>query len=651
MGTSTGLTGGGSPPVAVPVVLATAAGDARGDEALAAALAVSASDENRAAQRVEVGESGARRPTLLASPAARECESQLGGTGANAAARGLLCHLAAGDGEEGLDRAAEAAARLPDCAECVVRVDASLWQVALEHSRLRPNAALLRVELPRDRSLAALAVRDLRSRGLAMRIAVRPLGWAVARRALAGVRLGGSEGERVQRWSRLLLGDGQALPLLLGGIALLMLAVLAIVSIAGALTGKGRLQRAADLAAVSAARSMRDDLPRVTSPPLLPSGSPNPAHLDRGVYLARAREAALEAGEANGADRSRVKVGFPGAAAAFPPLRVRVDIGAELRPLVERGPPAQPRQRLGRHRDVDVYAVAEAAPSPSAGGQAPEIASGGGYSGPLVYRQGEGMRPDVARAFDRMAAAAARAGVALTVNSGYRSDAEQAQLFAQHPDPTWVAPPGKSLHRCATELDLGPSAAYRWLAANAKRFGFVQRYAWEGWHYGYAAGPPPCSQAASGGDGSAASQGLPAFVPARFRDPIERSAARWNVSAALLAAQLMAESGFDPYAVSPAGAQGIAQFMPGTAAAYGLGNPFDAERAIDAQAHLMSSLLRQFGSVRLALAAYNAGPGAVAACHCVPAYPETLAYVAHILALLNGSGALLSPPFEVRLVA
>jgi soluble lytic murein transglycosylase-like protein len=65
----------------------------------------------------------------------------------------------------------------------------------------------------------------------------------------------------------------------------------------------------------------------------------------------------------------------------------------------------------------------------------------------------------------------------------------------------------------------------------------------------------------------------------------------------------------------------------------------------------MSELLRRFGSVRLALAAYNAGPGAVAACHCVPPYPETVAYVARILALLDGSGALLTPPFEVRLVA
>jgi soluble lytic murein transglycosylase-like protein len=91
--------------------------------------------------------------------------------------------------------------------------------------------------------------------------------------------------------------------------------------------------------------------------------------------------------------------------------------------------------------------------------------------------------------------------------------------------------------------------------------------------------------------------------------------------------------------------------MPGTAAAYGLRDPFDPEAAIDAQAHLMSSLLREFGSVRLALAAYNAGAGAVAACGCVPSYPETRAYVARILALLDGSAALLAPPFEVRLVA
>ena len=90
------------------------------------------------------------------------------------------------------------------------------------------------------------------------------------------------------------------------------------------------------------------------------------------------------------------------------------------------------------------------------------------------------MRPDVAVAFDRMAAAArAEAGLTLLVTSGYRSDAEQARLFAAHPDPKWVAPPGHSLHRYGTELDLGPPAAYGWLAANAGRFHFVKRYAWE----------------------------------------------------------------------------------------------------------------------------------------------------------------------------
>ena len=144
---------------------------------------------------------------------------------------------------------------------------------------------------------------------------------------------------------------------------------------------------------------------------------------------------------------------------------------------------------------------------------------------------------------------------------------------------------------------------------------------------------------------------LPSFVPARFRDPLIASAAKWNVSAALLAAQLMAESNFDPFAVSPAGAEGIAQFMPGTAASYGLADPFDPVEAIDAQAHLMSDLIGQFGSPELALAAYNAGPAPVEACDCVPAIPETSAYVARIMGLLGGAGALAVPAFEVRLVA
>ena len=91
--------------------------------------------------------------------------------------------------------------------------------------------------------------------------------------------------------------------------------------------------------------------------------------------------------------------------------------------------------------------------------------------------------------------------------------------------------------------------------------------------------------------------------------------------------------------------------MPGTAASLGLRNPFDARAAIDAQAHLMHDLLRQFAAVPLALAAYNAGPGAVAACGCVPPFPETQAYVAKIVGLLGGAGdASAAGGFEVRLV-
>jgi soluble lytic murein transglycosylase-like protein len=122
------------------------------------------------------------------------------------------------------------------------------------------------------------------------------------------------------------------------------------------------------------------------------------------------------------------------------------------------------------------------------------------------------------------------------------------------------------------------------------------------------------------------------------------------VSSTLLAAQLYAESNFNPFAVSGAGARGIAQFMPGTAATYGLRDAFDATAAIDAQAHLMHDLLARFASVPLALAAYNAGPGAVAACGCVPAIPETQAYVARILGLLGGAGEVAGGQLEVRLL-
>ena len=224
------------------------------------------------------------------------------------------------------------------------------------------------------------------------------------------------------------------------------------------------------------------------------------------------------------------------------------------------------------------------------------------------------------------------------------------------PTAEWLDRSG-DLGRCITEDEVEPIAPpLRTLHAPSGQSG----NAWEAWHFGYSADPPPCSQAGNAvlageplgeEEGLGRSSGLPDFVPAPYRAPLLRSASRWNVSPGLLAAQLEAESGFNPRAVSPAGALGMAQFMPATARSYGLRDPFDPVASIDAQAHLMSDLLRRFHSVPLALAAYNAGSGAVAGCGCVPSYPETRAYVARILALANGVGVLLSPPLEVRLVA
>ncbi|HSF02838.1 MAG TPA: transglycosylase SLT domain-containing protein, partial [Solirubrobacterales bacterium] len=478
--------------------------------------------------------------------------------------------------------------------------------------------------------------------------------------------VGGAAATRVGRLARGLLGcagapaaeRGQALLMMIGAAFAILFAAGLLAALGGALTAAARAQRAVDLVALSGARSLRDDFPRLFTPPMLPGGAPNPRHLDRREYLARAAAAAREAAARNGVDPDRLRVSFPDAG-SFAPLRIRAALAASIDtdPLPGQPSTAARDRAPGRAIPIEASAEAEASPPPTPSGGVPTTAGGGGYSGPLAYRQGKPMRPDAALAFDRLARAGRRAGIWLVINSAYRSDAEQARLFAQHPDPRWVAPPGRSLHRCATELDLGPSSAYAWLAAHARRFGFVRRYDWEPWHFGLTGGPAPCSPAPDSGlaprsaDGGAASgPGLPGFVPVRFRWPILRGAARWDVSAGLLAAQLLAESNFNPYAVSPAGAQGIAQFMPGTAAAYGLDDPFDAPAAIDAQAHLMSDLLDQFGSIPLALAAYNAGPAPVASCGCVPDYPETQAYVARILGLLGGSGEVVAPTLEVRLV-
>ena len=112
------------------------------------------------------------------------------------------------------------------------------------------------------------------------------------------------------------------------------------------------------------------------------------------------------------------------------------------------------------------------------------------------------------------------------------------------------------------------------------RFGFVQRYSWEPWHFGFSGRRPAragrvVSRDDPGGAATAAAGLGPGAVPRRrWRRRPRRTAWRRRCSPR----SCMAESGFNPRAVCPAGAQGIAQFMPATAAAYGLRDPFDAER-------------------------------------------------------------------------
>jgi hypothetical protein len=117
---------------------------------------------------------------------------------------------------------------------------------------------------------------------------------------------------------------------------------------------------------------------------------------------------------------------------------------------------------------------------------------------------------------------------------------------------------------------------------------------------------------------------------ADLRRVARQRAKRYGLNPTLFERQISQESGFNPHAVSPAGARGVAQIMPGTAAAWHV-NPDKPVQALDAAARNMASYVKQFGSFRNALVAYNAGPGAVG--HSLPA--ETRNYIAKI----TGGGA------------
>jgi len=183
-------------------------------------------------------------------------------------------------------------------------------------------------------------------------------------------RRGGSAGEEA----------GQASLLLLGVLAAVLAGVLILFAFGQALGAKGKHQRGADLAAVSAAQVMSRNYARLFEPAFLEGGIPNPHHLSNAEYLAMARAAALRGARRNGVPPHRVEVSFPGA--LFAPTRVAVSVHGEAE---VRLPTRARRERV----EVRARAAAEIAPDLGASFGMPTHGSGGGYDGPLAYRMGK----------------------------------------------------------------------------------------------------------------------------------------------------------------------------------------------------------------------------------------------------------------------
>jgi soluble lytic murein transglycosylase-like protein len=156
---------------------------------------------------------------------------------------------------------------------------------------------------------------------------------------------------------------------------------------------------------------------------------------------------------------------------------------------------------------------------------------------------------------------------------------------------------------------------------------------------------------------------FPAAVPVRtapsgpYGKLVAKAAKQNGLNRRLLSSVIRAESNFHPLAVSPKGALGLMQLMPATARSLAVRHPFDPAENVQAGARYLKQLLGKFGSVKLALAAYNAGPATVRLYHGVPPFRETRAYIARVRRDMkkkvapnpdSGTVKLVCSPFEPR---